>query len=315
MNTTTLYDNVEFSPEIASDIAEIHDLTKDIVLQAVAEFSENGTIDIERYDTKMQMGLASLVQMLTIDKVEEVLTEIDEGQNAAIISTVSFVTDKMDDHFHLDEDGVVHINRENPPDLTKSYEVLRQTVALKDIAQRMDDFGTWLLGSLVDELERFHGDEFDITDVMSQSEKSYNTVITAVKVYRDFKGSRVKGLSFTHHKEVCFVKDISQDQKIEILKLCKRRHYMSKMPRMIGNYLKEGGDFQEIKECANQDDVKQLVKEHNPSTVKYLVYNQSWEIVYGKENADIEGRIVIDTKHWTVAVEGSTPMKIQRRLS
>ncbi len=69
-------------------------------------------------------------------------------------------------------------------------------------------------------MERLYGDAFDITQVMDQTSKSYNTYITAVGTYRACWANRKK-LTYTHHKEAFYSK-LDVDQRNWVLDTSER---------------------------------------------------------------------------------------------
>ena len=116
----------------------------------------------------------------------------------------------LSNHFSYTEDGRLVINPASPPSLEQACEILRRTLEVRETGQKLDNYSAWTLGMLMDECERFFGDDFDPSLVMEATGRCYNTAITSLKVYRELWANR-RNLSFTHHKEALYAKVSPED--------------------------------------------------------------------------------------------------------
>lgn len=121
----------------------------------------------------------------------------------------------LSNHFAYLESGELVVNPDNPPTLDQGYEIVRRTMEIKETGQKLDNYSSWTLGMLGDQLERFFGDNFDVTSAVQTTGKVYNTYVTSVGVFRAYWANK-RNLSFTHHKEVFYSK-ISSEAKDAVL--------------------------------------------------------------------------------------------------
>lgn len=143
------------------------------------------------------------------------IAESDKPISSLILTSVvgALLRGGFSDHFQYTDNGELVINPENPPTLNQSYEILRRTLEVKKTGQTLENYSSWTLGMLGDNMERQFGELFDPSEVMEQTGKSYNTYITCVNVYKGMWANRRENLTFTHHKEVFYAKimDIDKD--------------------------------------------------------------------------------------------------------
>lgn len=74
--------------------------------------------------------------------------------------------------------------------------------------------GRWILGNIAHELGK---GGYSMEDLLTGTELAYNTIITSRTVFRFFSDQRYR-MPFSHHKEICYAKDIPVTQKHQIAK-------------------------------------------------------------------------------------------------
>lgn len=151
----------------------------------------------------------------------------------------------MDLHHNFLHDGEKWtIDLSNPPSLENSYKVTEKILQFKKTASNIGDQANWLIGNIVMTCRDYYGEDFDITEVGDITSTSYNTLITSESVYLFFGDRRVDGMSFSHHKEVYYTKDLTDEQKFMTLELAKKCEFSTKNTRKLACYVKkEGGDI------------------------------------------------------------------------
>jgi len=201
-----------------------------------------------------------------------------------------------DGHFLITEEGVCVVNQSNPPSINKSYEVIANVLKLKELTVKMEDKGCWMLGSIVSSLEKYHGEAFSISQVSDQSEKSYNTIGTAVAVFNEFENKRFD-VSFTHHKEAHYA-NIEKNSKKLILHKAETHKLNSKHVRSLCQIVKKMGGDQVITNIRSHEQAMTLIDAHKESKALYYLYNDGvWSWVNGLNGEIPEGAVVLDTKN------------------
>jgi len=152
---------------------------------------------------------------------EAVATIVNEGTAAPQIASIivraaagTLMMGGMSNHFQVTEDRRIILNAENPPTLAQGYEMIRRTLTLKDTGAKLENFSSWTMGALLDEMDRFFGDDFDMTEAMGQIDRAYNTAVCALGVYRAFP-ARPWDLSYTHYREAWFAKFPAAEDNLE----------------------------------------------------------------------------------------------------
>jgi len=201
-----------------------------------------------------------------------------------------------DGHFLVTDEGVCVVNQSNPPSLKKSYEVISNVLKLKELTVKMEDKGCWMLGSIVSSLEKYHGEAFSISQVSDQSEKSYNTIGTAVAVFNEFENKRYD-VSFTHHKEAHYAK-IDKNTKKLILHKAETHKLNSKHVRSLCQIVKTMDDDQVIVNIRSHEQAMTLIDAYKESKALYYIYNDGvWSWVNGLNGELPEGAVVLDAKN------------------
>ena len=187
------------------------------------------------------------------------------------VETQSAITDlAVELHSNFVHDGEKWtIDLSNPPSLEESYNITEKILQFKKTASNISDQSNWLIGNVVMTCRDYFGEEFDIIEVGDITGSSYQTLITSESVYLFFGDRRVEGMSFSHHKEVYYTKDLSDSEKFMTLELAKDCDLSTKDTRKLASYVKnEGSDI--------------LVDEYEPIEVINILenYKKDTEPVY-----------------------------------
>ncbi len=151
------------------------------------------------------------VEVLAVAGSERSISEIITRAAAGVLLRGGLVN-----HFQYLESGELVVNPENPPSLEQGYEIIRRTLEIKETSQKLDNYSAWTLGMLGDQMERLFGDAFDVSMVLAQTTRAYNTYITSLGVFRACWATKRHNLSYTHHKEAYYAK-VEEPQKEFIL--------------------------------------------------------------------------------------------------
>ena len=127
----------------------------------------------------------------------------------------------------------------DPPTLKESYQITEQIIKLKDAAEHIEDQSCWLLGNILLACRDHFGDDYDPSNIMDATAKSYHTLVTSESVFLAFGDRRVEGLSFTHHKEVHYTKGITDEQKFLVLEKAKECDLSTKQTRTLASMVKK----------------------------------------------------------------------------
>jgi hypothetical protein len=137
------------------------------------------------------------------------------------------------------EKWVIDISK--PPTISDAYFITNEVLKFKNQSTSISETTNWLLGNVIMVCRDYFKDEFDISEIGDITNTSYQTLITAESTYLWAGDRQIKGLSFTHHKEVHYMKDISEDIKWQILNKSKKWELTVKQQRKLGNLIKDEG--------------------------------------------------------------------------
>ena len=275
-------------PEIPNDMTIIQGET---VSDAVASFLESDNEANDEFDP-------------------EETTERDEIVEHAAHGLMDAFSDS-EGCFIISEDGCCRINPDKPPTIQHSLTVVANVLKLKDLGTVVDDKSSWMLGSIIASLEDFHGENFAVSQVCDSTTKAYNTVVTAVCVFKAFKLKRYK-LSFSSHKEAHYAK-IPDAHKRLILHKAETFKIGPKSIRALCSIAKTMEDDTTIRNIRSQKQALDLIAAYKEAKVVYVVYNEGeWTRVTGLAGEPPEGKIVLNLKDWT-AQAGNQIVQIQKR--
>lgn len=311
---TLFYNNSILSEDDYPELSERFKIPYDLVAEVVAQMEEDGEPRWASYTGTIRERIRQMSEHISdkpqpTDSAPLPLAENDDVVNRAAIALMQAMSSNEAGSFIITDDGICTINPKSPPSLTDSYEVVHKVMKLRELAPKMDDKTSWMLGSIVWELEQFHGEDFEISQVVEQTEKAYNTVWTARKVYEAFRKRRFN-LSFTHHKEA-FFKKIPEESKALVLHKCELYDLSSKHVRALCSIIKQDGDDSKVKAIRSANQANQLIKDNKKETVLYIVLdNGVLSRVRGTAEAIPTGKLVIDTKNWTARANNGQPVEV-----
>lgn len=185
----------------------------------------------------------------------------------------AFVTG-LDDHFIMSADRTLVMNRENPPTIAEAYRGLQALLGLEQTMTRVENFFAWNLGAYLDECETFFGNEFDMGQVAEQTERTYNTLITTLNVFRAFRARR-RALSFTHHKEVYYAA-VPDEDKNRILDTAERLLLSVADQRKLTSYTRHHGFPTGVEEILDREELLERVTIRNTRSKFIFQHNDRW---------------------------------------
>lgn len=294
-----------------SNIAQDHNIPYDVVSEVVAQIHSKGEILFSQYTGTLRERVRELSGHISkeppSDELEDTSpaqrTESDEIVDHASTSLMQAMTNN-DGHFLITPDGICTINPANPPSLVHSYQTVQNVISLRQLGDKIDDKSSWMLGSIIASLEELHGEAFNVSQVVEQTEKAYNTIQTALMVFKAFKDKRYN-LTFTHHKDAYYAKidpkDPERNAECQKLVLHKAEVYdlTSKHVRSLCSIAKKmGGDMTVIKNIKSQDQALVLIDAYKQAKTTYFLYDEGvWVWLNGLEAERPVGAVVIDVKN------------------
>lgn len=297
------------------ELSERFRIPYDLVAEVVAQMQEDGEPRLASYTgtareriRMMADHISDKPQAASVDPLP--LTEEKDVVNNAAIALMQAMSANDSGSFIITNDGVCTINRDSPPTLQQSYEVAGKVLKLRELGPKIDDKTSWMLGSIVYELEKFHGkDQFDIGQLVDQTEKAYNTIWQMRQTYEKFKDKRYD-LPYSHHKEAMF-KDIPDADKHLVLHKAETLKLTSKDVRELCNIIRDTGTNETVKALRTTNQAERLIEENKKQTVVYLVLNEGvLNRVRGTPDSIPTGKMVVDMKNWTVRVNNGEPVEV-----
>jgi hypothetical protein len=271
-------------------------------IEAMLEDVSTQPKEEDEINEPMKTPIANLAEEIasSVDEPEDEivspapLSEYDDVAEYASLSLIATVANE-DGHFDIDERGICTINKDNLPDIQKSYGVVSNILNLKELGGRIDEKTSWMLGSIVAALEEFHGEEFSISQVCNADTPSYNTVATACGVFKAFKDEKYN-LPFSHHKEAHYAKVEDKTKKL-VLKKAEEYELSSKDVRALCSISKKMDDDQTIKNIKSTEQAKDLIAAYKDARNIFYIYRAGeWMWQSGHKGVIPEGDVVIDTK-------------------
>lgn len=262
------------------------------------------------FDHELESNFAEASELPATDESDpEETTERDEIVEHAAHGLMDAFSDS-EGCFIISEDGCCRINPDKPPTIQHSLTVVANVLKLKDLGSVVDDKSSWMLGSIIASLEDFHGENFAVSQVCDSTTKAYNTVVTAVGVFKAFKLKRYK-LSFSSHKEAHYAK-IPDAYKRLILHKAETFKIGPKSIRALCAIAKTMEDDTTIRNIRSQKQALDLIAAYKEAKVVYVIYNEGeWTRMTGLAGEPPEGKIVLNLKDWT-AQAGNQIVQIQK---
>jgi len=342
MNQPLYWNNSLLTEEDFPLIAQRHKLSYDLVVETIAQICAKGEPLYAQYATGVTRdrirAVANEISFSVEDEFEAVpdyspqpshdpvphpapealpqiasetfepapRTELQDVVSDAAGKLIEAMADPGHGHFILTPDGCCAVNPESPPELPQAYQVVSNVIKLKELGPAVDDKSSWMLGSIVSSLEDFFGEEFSVSQVCDLETKSYNTIATAVGVFKAFKNKRYN-VSFTHHKEVHYAK-IPDEAKKTVLSKAETYKLGAKQCRDLCSIVKRmDGDDTVIRNIRSQDQALSLIEAYREAKVPYLVYSEgAWTRQSGLAGEVPVGKVVLDLKNWKAYIDGQS---------
>lgn len=294
------------------DLSEEFLIPTDVIAEVFAQIEVNNERrwDREAYSPKINARLDDLMQTL-VDRNPVVIQREEDEDAVAGTEAAGFMlttmTEPMDDHYIIQPDGSIEINKESPPTIEKTYEVGKKIVKCQELAEHVRESSSWYLGAFIVAAKEYHGDTvFDIGQIVELTNKKYNTVITCESVYRRYGHCKIPGLNFTIHKEV-HTAAIPDEQKKVVFRLLRKHKGTAAMARQMCNWIKATGESETL-EALSPSEMRKRMAALAKQRVQYLVCkDNSWKRIRGTAMEIPEGEIVIDLRNMTVRTNGSDP--------
>jgi hypothetical protein len=162
---------------------------------------------------------------------------------------------------------VWEIKKNSPPTEKQAGEIIAALMNLKGAANLLDDETSWMLGNIVAELRDFYGKDFSFGILSNLTSMAENLMRNAEMVFRAFRETRVRGLTFTHHKEVFYTKGLKQSTKIKVLRQALHLQLNAKEVRSLAKiavttgteFLKEDKDPMDVMNAIHTKPLKEQV--------------------------------------------------------
>lgn len=316
MSKPLYYQNCLLTEEDFSELSQRFEIPYELVAEAVSQIRENGHPTTSSYIGVARVRIEKMAEAIKFEAEEENHDPLPKSEQADIIDNAAIalmqaMSSTESGSFIITEDGVCKVNPNSPPTLEQSYEVVGKVIKLRELAPKMDDKTSWMLGSIIDELETLHGENFEVGQVCEATEKSANTILTTVSVYRAFKKKRYN-LSFSCHKEA-FHQKIPAKSKDLILHKAELYGLGPKPIRHLACIVKAMGDDQVIKNIRSKNQADDLIQAHKSNKVQYIVYDGGiWTRISGTAAEIPKGQVVLDLKNWTARANNGAPVDITK---
>lgn len=118
--------------------------------------------------------------------------------------------------------------------LEKGYDILGDMLSLQRGAELVTDESSWIIGNVASVLKEKYADDYDISMVAKATNKSIKTVMMYTSVFEAFQGRRVYGVSFTHHKDMMYTKNLPVEEAIMCLEVGRDNNLSSKDMKALG---------------------------------------------------------------------------------
>lgn len=234
---------------------DITDIQEESILSCLRNLVEGEDTDAA-WDVLMEFSptIAGIM-----DIVEVGISVTADPQGAIIRAASNAMLTGLEEHFTFSESGFIQISTEHLPTVQQTQDMLCRILSINEATTKIDNFSTWNLGALLDQAINLYGDDFDMSEMIVSSEKAYNTMITALGVYRQFGDSKRPSLSFTHHKEVHYAK-ITEDEKDLALDIAEKMKLPTAILRKICTYIRHNGSAALVdREFETIDDLNAII--------------------------------------------------------
>jgi hypothetical protein len=162
-----------------------------------------------------------------------------------VVGALDIATQRINEHFNHDGKKWT-LDSKSVPTIEKGYQIIKDVIGFKQAGEWIDNESSWLLGNLVSEMRRVYGEDFDVDSLEEMTHRAHVTLRTAEAVFCGFQDCRVPGLSYTHHKEVFYIKGLSDKQKLMILLKAKEMKLSTMHTRALGKLVAKEKDGESV---------------------------------------------------------------------
>ena len=322
MTNTVYLDGIPLEDDEIGAVSEEYAIPYDVVAELLAQYRSGKEINGNAYSGVMKNRVNGFISMLSREAAEgleaeafanlEVVSKVDvaavlsdpeqiDDKEQDIAALMQIVTDPISEHFVIREGGQATLRMDNPPSLEQAYKVIDRIFVARDVTEKIDDYSTWLLGSITSELENHFGNQFDVSQVIEVSDKAYNTIVTAVSVFKEYNGRKFN-LSFSHHKEAFYSK-IEKADKDLILKKAEEIGLSAKNVRSLASICKKLGNSV-IVDLTSKDQVDDLIAACKDASVDYVTCDENNLWKRTKSMTEPTAAIVINLKTNVIKING-----------
>jgi hypothetical protein len=322
MTNTVYLDGIPLEDDEIGAVSEEYAIPYDVVAELLAQYRSGKEINSNAYSGVVKNRVNGFISMLSREVTEgveaeafanlEVVSKVDvaavlsdpeqiDDKEQDIAALMQIVTDPISEHFVIREGGQATLRMDNPPSLEQAYKVIDRIFVARDVTEKIDDYSTWLLGSITSELENHFGNQFDVSQVIEVSDKAYNTIVTAVSVFKEYNGRKFN-LSFSHHKEAFYSKIEKADKDI-ILKKAEEIGLSAKNVRSLASICKKLGNSV-IVDLTSKDQVDDLIAACKDASVDYVTCDENNLWKRTKSMTEPTAAIVINLKTNVIKIDG-----------
>lgn len=322
MTNTVYLDGIPLEDDEIGAVSEEYAIPYDVVAELLAQYRSGKEINSNAYSGVVKNRVNGFISMLSREVADgleaeafanlEVVSKVDvaavlsdpeqiDDKEQDIAALMQIVTDPISEHFVIREGGQATLRMDNPPSLEQAYKVIDRIFVARDVTEKIDDYSTWLLGSITSELENHFGNQFDVSQVIEVSDKAYNTIVTAVSVFKEYNGRKFN-LSFSHHKEAFYSK-IEKADKDLILKKAEEIGLSAKNVRSLASICKKLGNSV-IVDLTSKDQVDDLIAACKDASVDYVTCDENNLWKRTKSMTEPTAAIVINLKTNVIKIDG-----------
>ena len=322
MTNTVYLDGIPLEDDEIGAVSEEYAIPYDVVAELLAQYRSGKEINSNAYSGVVKNRVNGFISMLSREVTDgleteafanlEVVSKVDvaavlsdpeqiDDKEQDIAALMQIVTDPISEHFVIREGGQATLRMDNPPSLEQAYKVIDRIFVARDVTEKIDDYSTWLLGSITSELENHFGNQFDVSQVIEVSDKAYNTIVTAVSVFKEYNGRKFN-LSFSHHKEAFYSK-IEKADKDLILKKAEEIGLSAKNVRSLASICKKLGNSV-IVDLTSKDQVDDLIAACKDASVDYVTCDENNLWKRTKSMTEPTAAIVINLKTNVIKIDG-----------
>lgn len=322
MTDTVYLDGIPLENDDIGAVSVEYSIPYDVIAELLAQYRNGKELTGNAYSGVIKKRVEDFISLLTrepeqcleepqftevhvVSKVDvtAVLSHPDQidDKRQDVAALMQIVTDPISEHFIIRDGGQAEMRADNPPTLEQAYKVIDRIFVAREVTDKIDDYSTWLLGSITSELENYFGNQFDVSQVIEVSDKAYNTIVTAVSVFKEYNGRKFN-LSFSHHKEAFYSK-IEKEDKDLILKKAEEIGLSAKNVRSLASICKKIGNSV-IVDLSSKDQAIDLIAACKDASVDYVTCDENNLWKRTKSMTEPTAEIVINLKTNVIKING-----------